>query len=159
MNGESFTGMLVITVYSKRIISFLLGLAIMLITSSCTAVNYEPSEKRYAVDHIEYEKQLDEREGKKVKLLVPTVTRIDNHSNILTKERQLGKVYVNNNFIKSNGDFTIDITRNRSRYKASTPLFYTSEDQSKSANFLLSVERGREVMAGLEFSFNFDLSE
>ena len=127
--------------------------------SSCGGVNYEPMEKRYAVNHIAYEKEVKEQndQQRKVKLLVPNVTRIDNASNVLSKERQLGKLYVNNNFIKSSsGDFTIDITRKRSKYKATTPLFYTSDDQSKSANFLLSVERGREVVAGLEFSLNFD---
>jgi hypothetical protein len=69
-------------------------------------------------------------------------------------KNNMGALYIQKVSNEPNEFMRVDITRKRSKYKASTPLFFDSNN--KKGRFALSVERGRNLMAGLEFSFSFN---
>lgn len=69
-------------------------------------------------------------------------------------KNNMGALYIQKVSNEPNKFMRVDITRKRSKYKASTPLFFDSNN--KQGRLALSVERGRNLMAGLEFSFSFD---
>lgn len=147
-----------ITLITPRFIKFLLTTLAMGNLVACETMRYKPYEKQYAVSHIKYMDQNQETSPEIQTLLMPKVTRIDPASK--AKERPLGSLrFGKQQQGEENNDMVVDITKERSRYKAKTPLFYTSQDKTKSADFMISVERGRTVMAGFEFSLELDFNK